>query len=678
MFGEKKVNTAPTNDVDVDVDVDTVRVNLEVLSETSTSSASRKLELIGAIDQGTSSSRFLLFTKEGKIAAWAQKETTQLFPSSNSNSNIETTTTSTTEDNSNNTVGWHEHDPMEIWGTVVACIKAVVDALDREVELQRNSKRNSKGGNVALFTGYSISAIGITNQRETTVAWNATTGRPYYNAIVWDDTRTVSIASHIASGDDDRLREKTGLPLASYFAGTKVRWLLDNVKALKKDLAGQPEVVRFGTIDTWILYQLTGTPCASQPKAVVEDGASSRNYNYNVGGLFVTDVSNASRWLFLDLVEVNWDETLVKEVCGPHKVPMTALPQIRASSEVYATLQKESTGIDKLSGVPVSAILGDQQAALFGQVAFEAGEAKNTYGTGMFLMMNTGTKPIPSTHGLLTTIAYKINNEVVYALEGSVSHSGSTIQWLRDQLGIIKSASDSEELASNHNDGLYMVPAFAGLFAPHWRPDARGCVVGITAAHHKGHIVRAALEAAAYQARELFEAIKADSNVRLKALKVDGGGSHNKLLMQFQADMIDAPVVIPRVQETTAMGAAFAAGLAVGVWRDTQEIKTLWNQAEIFVPLMSEGKREHNWKGWKKAIKRSLDWIETEEEEDFVDASEWIDVNDSAKSIKTTTDEDPSPPIGNRFGVVISLVLASAVAGGAGYLLGRNSSTSRR
>ena len=313
-----------------------------------------------------------------------------------------------------------------------------------------------------------------------------------------------------------------------------------------------------------------------------------------------------------------------------------------------------------------------------GQVAFEAGEAKNTYGTGMFLMMNTGTNPIPSTHGLLTTIAYKINDEVVYALEGSVSHSGSTIQWLRDQLGILKSASDSEELASNHNDGLYMVPAFAGLFAPHWRPDARGCVVGITAAHHKGHIVRAALEAAAYQARELFEAIEADSNVRLKALKVDGGGSHNKLLMQFQADMIDAPVVIPRVQETTAMGAAFAAGLAVGVWRDTQEIKTLWNQAEIFVPLMSEEKREHNWKGWKKAIKRSLDWVETDEEEDFVDASEWIDVDDSARSIRTTTDEDPSPPIGKGigFGVVISLVFASAVAGGAGYLLGRN--TSRR
>ena len=302
----------------------------------------------------------------------------------------------------------------------------------------------------------------------------------------------------------------------------------------------------------------------------------------------------------------------------------------------------------------------------------------------MFLMMNTGTKMVPSTHGLLTTIAYKINDDVVYALEGSVSHSGSTIQWLRDQLEIIETASDSETMASDHNDGLYMVPAFAGLFAPHWRPDARGCVVGITAAHHKGHIIRAALEAAAYQARELFEAIHADSKVLLKALKVDGGGSHNKLLMQFQADMINAPVVIPQIQETTAMGAAFAAGLAVGVWKDTQEIKTLWNEAETFVPKMSEVAREKNWAGWKKAITRSLDWVEIEEEDEFVNAKEHFGQEDIInRSTKLTS---PTPVAaadivskegsddkgdGIRFSTIVSMVLVAAVGGGAGFLLGR-------
>mmetsp|Transcript_1050 Transcript_1050/g.2258 ORF Transcript_1050/g.2258 Transcript_1050/m.2258 type:complete len:623 (+) Transcript_1050:113-1981(+) len=609
--------------------VDTVKVNSKVLLGTNGDNSLK--ELVGAIDQGTSSSRFLLFTKEGKVAAWAQKETTQIFPND-------------TED----MVGWHEHDPLEIWKTVRACMTAVVEAMDREVK-----KHNNR-----VLSGYSISAIGITNQRETTIAWNATTGETYYNAIVWDDTRTVSIASHIAAGDDDRLRDKTGLPLASYFAGTKVRWLLDNVEALRKDLADQPEVVRFGTVDTWLLYQLTGTPASGERAG-------------NVGGLFVTDVSNASRWLFLDLVTVDWDEDLVKAVCGPHSVPMSALPQIKASSEIYATVQKESTGIDKLKGVPVSAILGDQQAALFGQVAFEPGEAKNTYGTGMFLMMNTGTKLVPSTHGLLTTIAYKIDSEVVYALEGSVSHSGSTIQWLRDQLGLLKAAPESEELASDHNDGLYLVPAFAGLFAPHWRPDARGCVVGITAAHHKGHIIRAALEAAAYQAREVFEAIEADSGVRLTALKVDGGGSHNKLLMQFQADMIGAPVVIPEVQETTAMGAAFSAGLAVGFWKDTQEIKTLWKQAELFVPTMAEEKRRANWEGWKKAITRSLDWVETDEEDEFMDAREGIDT--SVISVQAGPDDkaDGSSDGGVGFGSAILFLLTTAVAGGAGFMLGR-------
>jgi len=616
--------------------VDTVKVNSQILLQANGNSI--KKELIGAIDQGTSSTRFLLFTKEGRIAAWAQKETTQIFPSDREDM-----------------VGWHEHDPLEIWKTVVVCIRAVVDALDREVR-QHNSR---------ILAGYEILSIGITNQRETTIAWNAETGEIYYNAIVWDDTRTVAIARNIAgSSGDDRLRGKTGLPLASYFAGTKVRWLLDNVDALREDLSTKPETVRFGTVDTWILYQLTGTPALKE--------LSSSLLSSNVGGLFATDVSNASRWLFLDIHKVQWDEALVDAVCGPHKVPLTALPKVMASSEVYAKLKKESTGIGKLEGVPVSAILGDQQAALFGQVAFEPGEAKNTYGTGMFLMMNTGKKLVPSTHGLLTTIAYKINDEVVYALEGSVSHSGSTIQWLRDQLGIIQKASDSERLASNHNDGLYLVPAFAGLFAPHWRPDARGCVVGITAAHHKGHFARAALEAAAYQARELFEAIAADSGVALKALKVDGGGTNNKLLMQFQADMIDAPVVIPEVQETTAMGAAFAAGLAVGVWKNQQEIRALWKESETFVPKMSQKTRQKNWTGWKKAITRSLDWVEASPE----DGDEFFDAEEGRITHHKNNEGIGIVRLG---GMGLSLILVAALGGAAGFLLGcKRSELTRR
>mmetsp|Transcript_13809 Transcript_13809/g.28480 ORF Transcript_13809/g.28480 Transcript_13809/m.28480 type:complete len:619 (+) Transcript_13809:145-2001(+) len=605
---------------DAEKAVDTVKVNKQVLLQTGGSSS--KKELVGSIDQGTSSTRFLLFTKEGKIAAWAQKETTQIFP--------------TTEGSS---IGWHEHDPLEIWKTVKLCIQAVCDALDREVK-QHNHR---------ILSGYEIAAIGITNQRETTVAWNAETGQVYHNAIVWDDTRTVEIASNIAQGNDDRLRKKTGLPLASYFAGTKVRWLLDNVESLRYDLSTRPQAVRFGTIDTWIVYQLTGAPAL-------------KNAASNVGGLFVTDVSNASRWLFLDIHAVQWSQELLNTVCGPHKVPLSALPEVKASSEVYATLKKDSTGVSKLQGVPLSAILGDQQAALFGQVAFEPGEAKNTYGTGMFLMMNTGSKLVPSKHGLLTTIAYKVNNQVVYALEGSVSHSGSTIQWLRDQLEIIESAPESETIATETNDGLYLVPAFAGLFAPHWRPDARGCIVGITAAHHKGHFARAALEAAAYQCRELFEAIRADSGVDLKALKVDGGGSHNKLLMQFQADMIQAPVVIPEVQETTAMGAAFAAGLAVGFYKDPEEIRALWTESQRFDPKMEEAERQQNWSGWKKAIARSLDWVDAAPSDDTVASDHFWDAEEGGESEKKSTTANNSG---------LSLLLLAGLAGAVGFYFGR-------
>ncbi|KAG7342495.1 glycerol kinase [Nitzschia inconspicua] len=611
--------------------VDTVRVVDSVLSQTASSSSSSQndtIKLIGAIDQGTSSTRFLLFTQQGEIAAWAQMEHTQIFPPDHP--------------------GWHEHDPLQIWNNVVTCIDAVVQAMDKQ------SNYN-----------YSIAAIGITNQRESTVAWNAQTGKPYYNAIVWDDTRTTSVAHHIANahggGNVDKLRPQTGLPISSYFAGTKCKWLLDNVEQLQKDMMSQPHNIRFGTIDTWLLYQLTGTPTEE----------SNNTDAANVGGVFLTDATNASRWLFLDLETVQWDPRLVDTVCSPHRVPLSALPTVMPSSHVYATLKKESTGIERLDGVPVASILGDQQAALFGQAAFEPGEAKNTYGTGMFLMMNTGTKPVPSQHGLLTTIAYQLDKQkTVYALEGSVSHSGSTIQWLRDQLQMISTASDSEKYATPSNDGLYLVPAFAGLFAPHWRSDARGCIVGITAAHHKGHILRAALEAAAYQARELFDAIYADSHVLLKSLKVDGGGTHNTLLMQFQADMINAPVVIPKVQETTAMGAAMAAGLAVGIWKDQSELRAMWQVERTFQPTMKESERQYNWLGWKRAVSKSLNWVETDGIDDhdmerFLDAETFTDDDDEYIAAVTGT-----YPKGYRVSVS-SLLTIAAVGAGIGFVLGR-------
>ena len=389
-----------------------------------------------------------------------------------------------------------------------------------------------------------------------------------------------------------------------------------------------------------LVYQLSGKPSSTK-------GAG------NVGGIFITDVTNACRWLFMDLAKVQWDQSLVDTICKPHSVPVSALPEIKSSSEVYATASA-SCGIDSFDNVPVCAILGDQQAALFGQGAFQTGEAKNTYGTGMFLMMNTGSKMVPSTHGLLTTIAFQIGKQnVVYALEGSVSHSGSTIQWLRDRLRIIDEAPDSETVAASttSNDGLYFVPAFAGLFAPHWRADARGCIVGMTATHHKGHVCRAALEAAAYQTRDIFEAIYNDSGVRLKQLKVDGGASANKLLMQFQADMISADVVRPVVMETTSMGAAFAAGLAVGVWKSTDEIRAMWAEDKRFKPSMDEKQREKYWKGWKKAISKSKGWIG----------------NDSDDSKNSLPKSHASPPMG----MLPLAVTAVAAAFAVGVLVGK-------
>lgn len=529
-------------------------------------------ELIGSIDNGTSSSRFLLFTPLGKIGASAQVEYTQYFPSGEGKS------------------GWHEHDPLEIFESVTICIKAVLKALD-EAGISLKDRP--------------IATIGITNQRETTIAWNYETGVPYYNAIVWDDLRTQQIVDDIAKGDQDKLRKKTGLPLATYFAGTKVKWLIEHVPPLRDDLQDMNarKKICFGTVDSWLLYQLTGTKSS-------EEGAN------NCRGVFATDVTNASRWLFLNLNTTKWDKKLIDEICHPHDIPMSALPEIQPSSHRYGSCTKDLQ-IPGIDGVPISSILGDQQAALFGQCAFEAGKAKCTYGTGLFLMKSTGTKRVASSHGLLTTIAYQIgkSGEVHYALEGSVSHSGSTIQWLRDKLNMITSASESESLAmeTDSNEGLYLVPAFAGLFAPHWRPDARACIMGMTASHHKGHICRAALEAACYQAREVFEAIMADSPFELKTLSVDGGATENRLMMQFQCDILKKPVIRPEVGETTALGAAFAAGLQVGIWKDVEELTELRAIREQYTPAMSDYLREKNWRGWQKAVSRSLDWIEHED-----------------------------------------------------------------
>jgi len=377
---------------------------------------------------------------------------------------------------------------------------------------------------------------------------------------------------------------------------------------------------------------------------------------------------------------VQWDQELVDAVCSPYQVPLSVLPEICPSSEVYGKTTKDATGIGVMEGVPLAGVLGDQQAALFGQTAFQPGEAKNTYGTGMFLMMNTGTKVVPSNHGLLTTIGYQIGADgpVTYALEGSVSHSGSTIQWLRDQLQIIKDAPESETYATEHNDGLYFVPAFAGLFAPHWRADARACIVGMAASHHKGHVCRAALEAAAYQAREVFDAIYKDSNVLLKNLKVDGGGTNNKLLMQFQADIINVPVVKPHIMETTSMGAAFAAGLAVGFWKDMDEIKELWSVAATFTPSMPEAERAKNWYGWQKAITKSLGWVEEEDygEDEFFETQQaeesFLDI--SLQGFNRKANSRANSRLRNAVSTAALVVLGI----GAGFLLGRSTSNRQR
>lgn len=571
---------------------------------TTTSDNSSNRSLVGAIDQGTSSTRFLLFTAQGQILASAQREHPQLYPRT----------------------GWHEHDPVALWQNTAACVAAVGKVVQDKLQLALNAD--------------TVAAVGITNQRETVIAWNRATGEPYHNAIVWDDTRTAEYAETLQHDHSQapQLTATTGLPVSSYFAGTKVKWLLDHVPQLRQDCCDHPDQVCFGTVDSWLLFQLTGRAPKSDTTGRRLKGAAGFK---NTGGTFQTDVTNASRWLFMDLSTCQWDPACIATVLGGEHQKLAAsmvgcLPQIRPSSHVFGFIHRECglSPAGLLENVPLAAVLGDQQAALFGQTAFHPGQAKNTYGTGLFLMMNTGTTPCTSRHGLLTTVAYQLGEAgpVHYALEGSVSHSGSTVQWLRDQLQIIRSNADSETVARTvkSSEGLYVVPAFAGLFAPHWRSDARGCLVGLQMSHHKGHVCRAVLEATAYQTKEVFDAMVKDTaglfdmtaaaedgtngdgdatSSPLSTLSVDGGGTNNKLLMQFQADIIDVPVVKPKVMETTSLGAAFAAGLAVGVWKDLEEIQALWAVAATFEPRMAEDERAERVHGWNKAVSKSLGWV---------------------------------------------------------------------
>jgi glycerol kinase len=494
---------------------------------------------VGALDQGTTSSRFMIFDHAGTVVAIDQKEHNQIYPKP----------------------GWVEHDPIEIWDRCQEVIKGAL----------------AKAG----ITAADLAAVGITNQRETAVVWDKTTGKPVYNAIVWQDTRTDTIINEFAKdGGQDRFRAKVGLPLATYFSGPKVKWILDNVDGARaKAEAGD---LVFGNIDTWCIWNLTG-------------GVN--------GGVHVTDVSNASRTMLMDLESLSWDA----DIAATMGIPMSMLPAIKASSEVYGT----ATG--DLAGVPVAGDLGDQQAALFGQTCFSPGEAKNTYGTGNFMVMNTGTKIVPSKSGLLTTMSYKIGDQpAVYALEGSIAITGALVQWLRDNLGMIEKSPDIETLAAtvDDNGGVYFVPAFSGLFAPYWKSDARGVIAGLTRYVNKGHIARAVLEATAWQTREVLDAMNADSGVELTALKVDGGMVFNNLLMQFQADVLGVPVIRPVVAETTALGAAYAAGLAVGYWAEIEDLRENWAKDAEWHPKMDEGLRDKEYGLWKKAVTRTFDWVD--------------------------------------------------------------------
>ncbi len=498
-------------------------------------------QFVLAIDQGTTSTRAIIFDKAGQKIASGQKEHAQIFPKA----------------------GWVEHDPIEIWQNTQQVISLALAE--------------------AALSSEQIAAVGITNQRETAVVWNAHTGLPIYNAIVWQDTRTQDIVDRLA-GDQgvNRYKQIVGLPLATYFSASKIIWILENVPGAK-ELAAAGDL-RFGTTDSWLLWNLTG-------------GVN--------GGLHLTDVTNASRTLMMDLKTLQWCEELATEF----EIPMSMLPEIHSSSEVYGKVCEGSP----LAGVPVAGILGDQQAATFGQAAFDPGESKNTYGTGNFLIFQTGQNIIHSKNGLLTTVGYQLGSEPAhYALEGSIAVTGSLIQWLRDNLGLFESSAEVEALAKTvpDNGGAYFVPAFSGLFAPYWRPDARGALLGLTRFVNRAHIARAALEAAAFQTRDVLDAVNADAGVALTELKVDGGMTANETLMQFQADILGVPVVRPVVTETTALGAAYVAGLAVGFWRDLDDLRSNWHEDRRWLPSLPQAEVDRTYRNWQKAVTKTLDWVD--------------------------------------------------------------------
>ena len=501
-------------------------------------------EYVLAIDQGTTSSRAIVFNHAGTIVNSGQLEHEQIFPRP----------------------GWVEHDAEEIWTNV------------REVVGLALTRAN--------LTHRDIVAVGITNQRETAVVWDKTTGKPVYNAIVWQDTRTAKLAEDLGAlgGGADRYKAKVGLPLATYFSGPKIKWILDNVPGAREK-ADRGDLL-FGNTDSWVLWNMTG-------------GVD--------GGVHVTDPTNASRTMLMDLSTLTWDP----EIAADMTIPLSMLPQIKSSSEVYGHGREGGM----VPGIPISGILGDQQAATFGQACFEVGNAKNTYGTGNFMLLNTGTVPIPSKNGLLTTVCYKIGDQpTVYALEGSIAVSGALVQWFRDNLGIISTAAEIEDLATSveDNGGAYFVPAFSGLFAPYWRSDARGALVGLTRYVNKGHLARAVLEATAFQTREVLDAMNADSGVNLTELKVDGGMVVNETLMQFQADILGVPVVRPQVAETTALGAAYAAGIAVGFWSGEQDVIDNWAEDKRWEPAMDDAERDRQYRLWKKAVTKTFDWVDAD------------------------------------------------------------------
>jgi glycerol kinase len=503
-------------------------------------------DFVGAVDQGTTSTRFMIFDHSGNEVAIHQLEHEQILPQA----------------------GWVEHNPVEIWERTGSVVQTAL---------------NSKG-----LQASDLAALGITNQRETTVVWNPKTGRPYYNAIVWQDTRTDRIASALErDGKGDVIRQKAGLPPATYFSGGKIQWILENVDGVR-EAAENGEAV-FGNTDTWVLWNLTG-------------GAD--------GGAHITDVTNASRTMLMNLETLDWDD----ELLGFFNIPRQMLPEIRPSSD------PNKYGVTRANGplggeVALTGDLGDQQAATVGQVCFSPGEAKNTYGTGNFLLLNTGTEVVRSKSGLLTTVCYKLGDaDAVYALEGSMAVTGSAVQWLRDQLGIISGAAEVETLARQveDNGGIYFVPAFSGLFAPYWRSDARGAIVGLSRFNTNAHLARATLEAICYQSKDVADAMEKDSGVKLDVLKVDGGVTANDLCMQMQADTLGVPVSKPVVAETTALGAAYAAGLAVGFWNSTEDMKQNWNEDKRWEPQWSDEQREKGYAGWQKAVQRTLDWVDVE------------------------------------------------------------------